>query len=337
LFFCSLYSLLKKIGINIKFTLPEKYLCEYLISDIIVDLSGDSFSDSKGGRSIINIMGILIGIILEKPIVFFSQSIGPFNKWTLPLSLFCLNKATMIIVRENITKEYLFKIGVTSPIYLTADCAFVLDSVSSEIVDNILLKEGIAINRRPLIGVSANIMLDDKENHYALTMAKLIEYLVQNLNAQVIFIPHVISIKEGGLTDDREMAKKIYELIENKTDVDLIKGDYSPEELKGIIKLFDLFIGGRMHANIAALSSNIPTLATSWSHKYYGIMSTLGQEKYVCDFKTMDLEELKLKVDELWANRFNVKAELQQKVEIQKKMAVYSGELVSKVITYSQN
>lgn len=250
----------------------------------------------------------------------------------MPLSTFCLNKATLIIVRENITKEYLTKIGVISPIYLTADCAFILDSASSKVVDDILLKEHITINSRPLIGVSVNIMLDDDNNHYATTMAKLIDYLIQKLNAQVIFIPHVVSIKKGGQSDDRKMAKKIYELIENKDAVGLIKGDYSPEELKGIIRLSDLFIGGRMHANIAALSSNIPTLATSWSHKYYGIMRTLGQEKYVCNSKTMEFDELKLKVDELWANRLNIKAELQQKCEVQKKLAIYSGELVSEII-----
>lgn len=124
------------------------------------------------------------------------------------------------------------------------------------------------------------------------------------------------------------MGEKIYKLTKSKENVDLIKGDYSPEELKEIIWLCDIFIGGRMHANIAALSSCVPTMATAWSHKYYGIMRTVGQEKYVCNFKTMNFEELKSKVDDLWDNREKIREELKVKVEDQKKLAWFSGELV---------
>lgn len=83
-----------------------------------------------------------------------------------------------------------------------------------------------------------------------------------------------------------------------------------------------------MHANIAAISSCVPTIAVAWSHKYYGIMRTVGQEKYVCNFKTMDFEELRAKVDDLWDSREKVREELKANVEEQKKLAWYSAELV---------
>jgi len=327
LFRCVAYTIQHKIGLSVNLLLNEKYLREYIDSDVVINLSGDSYSDGKGGNAAWNSLEVLIGILLKKPIVFFSQSIGPFKKLTMPLAKFCLNKANLIIVREEITKNYLEEIGIKSPIYLTADCAFILEPAHYERVENILLKENISIKRR-LIGISANVMLDDKENKYANSMAQLIDYAIEKLNAQVIFVPHVLSMDAGGRIDDRVMGEKIYKLIRNKQNIKLIKGEYSPEELKGIIRLCDLFIGGRMHANIAAISSCIPTIATSWSHKYSGIMQTVGQEKYVCDFKTMDFEELKSKIDDLWNNKETIREELKVKVEEQKRLAWYSGELV---------
>ncbi|CAD7775861.1 Polysaccharide pyruvyl transferase [Candidatus Methanoperedenaceae archaeon GB37] len=326
-----LWSILFKIGLN-PISINSSVIQEYTSADIVIDLSGDSFSDSKGGFAISISSTILLGRSLKKPTVLYSQSIGTFKKWTLPLAKFCLNKVDLIIVREEITKNYLEEIGIKSPIYLTADCAFVLETAPYERVKEILSKEKVDTNKRPLVGISANAMLDDKENNYAKSMAQLIDYVIKKLNAQIVFVPHVVAIKEGDKGDDRVIDEKIYKLARNKENIDLIKGDYSPEELKGIIGLCDIFIGGRMHANIAALSSYVPTMATAWSHKYYGIMRAVGQENYVCDFKTMKFEELRSKIDDLWDNKEKIREELKVKVEDQKRLAWYSGKLVRDVL-----
>jgi colanic acid/amylovoran biosynthesis protein len=333
---CALYTTLRKISLNAKSLLNEKYLREYVDADIIIDLSGDSFSDSKGGISPIHSLDILIGILLKKPIVFFSQSIGPFKRWNLPLVKFCLKKANLIIVREEMTKNYLEEIRINSPIHLTADCAFVLEPAPYESVRDILSKEKVDITKKPLVGISANVMLDDGGNKYANSMAQLIDYIIEKLNAQVVFVPHVVSEIAGGKSDDRVTGETIYKLTKNEENINLIKGEYSPEELKGIIGLCDIFIGGRMHANIAAISSYVPTMATAWSHKYYGIMRTVGQEKYVYDFKTMNFEELKSEIDDWWDNRENIREELKVKVKDQKKLAWHSGELVRDLLNHQK-
>ena len=320
-----LWAILFRIGLN-PVSIKDPIIQEYASADMIVDLSGDSFSDGKGGFSIDIDSALLLAMSLKKPIVIYSQSIGTFRGVTTPLARYCLNRVDLIIVREEITKKYLEKIGVTKYIYLTADCAFLLEPASNKSIEHILLKENVAVTKNPLVGISANAMLDDKENNYANSMAQLIDYIIEKLNAQVIFVPHVVGINGRG--DDRVMGEKIYKRTKNKENINLIKGDYSPEELKGIIGLCDMFIGGRMHANIAAISSCVPTMATAWSHKYYGIMRAVGQEKYVCDFKTMNFEELKLKIDDLWENKEKMREELKAKVEDQKRLAWYSGELV---------
>lgn len=315
-------------------------LREYKNADIVIDLTGDTFSDDT---SLISSVGTSLYIImcklLNKPIMMYAQSIGPFKTvFTRLLAKFALNRADLVIVREEITEKYLKKIGVTQQIYLSADSAFLLSQAPIERVNEILLKEDIPIGNCPLIGISASQHIDsqfkgkslDSNNEYRQIMAQLIDYMIENLHVKVLFVPHV-SFPDRGY-DDKFVGKKIFDLINNKDNVFQIKGEYSPEELKGIISQCDLFIGARMHANIAALSSCVPTVAISYSIKTPGIMKMAGQEKYVCDFKAMTFEELKSKVDDAWENREKIRNALKTEVKVLQEKASYNAKLVKELI-----
>ena len=121
-------------------------------------------------------------------------------------------------------------------------------------------------------------------------------------------------------------------MSENKDKIRLIDNEYSPEELKGVIGQCDLFIGARMHANIAATSMCVPTLAIAYSHKSYGIMRMLGMEKYVLDFRTMTFDEMTARIDDLWVNREKIRTELVSNVKTVKERALYNGELVKALL-----
>ena len=327
--------------LHIPFLINDELLQEYANSDVIIDLSGDGFTDDYGSMaSIISCYDILLCKFLNKPIVIYAQSIGPFKtKLTKSLSKFCLNRVDLLIVRDEITKNYLQEIGVTNNIHFTADSAFLLEATPYEKIREILIKENIDTTDRPIIGISASQHIYDlelkkskpnSENSYILLMVKIIDYLVENLNAQIIFVPHVTN--DDRLVDDRFVAKKIYEITKNKDKIILIDNEYPPEELKGVIGQCDLFIGARMHANIAATSMCVPTLAIAYSHKSYGIMSMLEMEKYVLDFRTMAFDEMTARIDELWVNREGIRMELASNVKVLKEPALHNGELVKDLI-----
>jgi len=218
-------------------------------------------------------------------------------------------------------------LGINTPIKTAPDCAFILESSSKKRVSEILSEEKIKIKiNKSLVGVSANGLVGDE--NYKRILAKTIDYITGDLGAQVIFVPHVVARDEKYTDDDRLIGTKIYDLINNKDDVFLIHGDYSPNELKGIIKSCDIFIGGRMHANIAALSTNVPTLATSWSHKYKGIMGTFGLDNYVCNIRNIDFKDIKFKIDKLWNNKDKIRNDLEIKMRKQKEMTWESGKFI---------
>jgi polysaccharide pyruvyl transferase WcaK-like protein len=201
-----------------------------------------------------------------------------------------------------------------------------------------LTKEGIREEYKPLIGISVSKIIsnygfselksrEDKYNEYVKLMSKVTDYLVDTLNATIVFVPHVIGPGEGN--DDRIVADDICKLIKNKDKIISIKEEYTPEELKGIIGQCDLFIGARMHATIASTSMLVPTVAIAYSDKTHGIIGKmLGYEAYVLDVRDLSYDRLISKIDDAWENREEIKKDLEMKMKVVKERASFNGKLV---------
>jgi colanic acid/amylovoran biosynthesis protein len=331
---CVAYSVLHVLHLSTDSSLTiDKHVSTYAKADLILDLSGDSFSDWKN-RSIINVLALIPAVLLRKPFVFFSQSIGPFNFWTLPFAKFCLNNSNLIVIREEVTRNYLERIGVKNRhLSLAADCAYLLEPVPLARVLEILKECHVPRSKHPVLGVSVSAFMMDKffegqSADYLSVMSQLVDYLVESKNAYVLLIPHCVSPKYYG-NDDIYAIRNVYRLIRNKKNVGIIDNDYDARELKGIIGYCDFFVGCRMHANIAAISQNIPTIALGWSHKYYGIMKRVGMEAYVFNIESLSFEELKIKVDML----FSIKEQTKKKLSIKTKNERGSALSAIKLVT----
>lgn len=318
----------------------------YADSDIIIDLSGDGFTDDNGIMgSVLSCYDILLCKLLNRQFVIYAQSIGVFKtKLTIMLSKFCLNQVDLLIVRDKVTNDYLQEIGVTNKIYFTADSAFLLDAASNERVSEILIKENIYTDERPIIGFSVSqhiynleikYPMGDSDVSYISLMAKVINYLIDKLNAIIVFIPHVTN--DESPVDDRFVADRICDLLENIDNVRRINNLYRAEELKGIIGQCDLFIGARMHANIAATSMCVPTLAIAYSHKTIGIMEMLGMEYYVLDYRTMNFSDFASRLDNLWNEKENIKERLALNIQTLKERAFYNSILVKELLNSLDN
>jgi len=343
LFRCALWSILHNyFGLSADALIKnEKILQAYVKTDIVIDLRGDTFSDDYGVSStIFSCRDMLFGIFLGKPVVIYPQSIGPFKtKLTKYLARFTLNRVSLIMVREDITRNYLQTMGINKPpIYLIPDISFLLQPASDERIQEILSEENINRNNSPIIGLSVSQQISHfaKADYeaYVNLMIYVVDYLTEKLNATVVFVPHVVA----SWGDDRIIAEKIYQKVKDKRKVISISNEYTPEELRGIIGQFDLFIGSRMHANISATSMCVPTVAIAYSHKTHGIMKMLGQEKYVCDIETIisNKNELTSKINSAWENRAEIKKELEMKIKLVRERTLLSAKLVKELLDSSK-
>jgi colanic acid/amylovoran biosynthesis protein len=311
----ALWYALSKAKIRMDFLLSDEVLKEYLKSDLILDLSGDTLSD-HGANALYSIFHTLIGVFLKKKVVVYSQSIGPFRRLNLPLVRYCLNKVDLIAVRETESTEIIENMHLTnSKIILMPDVAFILNPARKPEVAQKLSQENYQKPPGVLVGIGPNELMDKhfraQEGTYVDLMAQVADYLIEKIDANILLISHVIIPDGYNSNDDRTIARRIYDKTKNKNRIKILLADYSPEELKGIIGLCDLFIGARMHSNIAALSMGVPTVVIGWSHKYLGIMNMLDQQDYLCSINALTYSKLVLMIDAVWANRLKIQKDLQ--------------------------
>lgn len=311
----------------------SKILEAYKSADVIIDIWGIIFADSIGGGFVSRAsMGLhlLIGKLLNKPVIKYTADMGPFRKrWNRLFAKFYLNKIDLILARGKITKKCLIELGITTPIHVCPDTAFLLKSSSNQRINEVLSKE--KLKNKVIVGMSVSNTVARKErdkNQYSITMAQTAEYLIKNLNAFVILIPNNIF---PNTHDDVYVAKKIYKKMDKKKEVMLITEEYPANELKGIIGECDLLVGARYHSIVAALSMCIPTLAIAWHHKYHQVMELVGQEKYVCDIETLSFSELQAMIDSLWKNRKKIRTEIASYIPFIKESVLSGGKIVREV------
>lgn len=335
---CILINILRKCNLSITIS-KESPLYHYYNSDIIINSGGDTISGENSLAPLTPLLNIYYGILLDKPVILYGESLGYFkNNCVNYIARYILNKTKIIIVRENLSKEYLQNSGITNPIvYVTSDPAFLLEPITQSNVYKILDKEGIGQVQKPLIGINASGLISryikDNKNMYnnriASILSKVIDDLIENLGANILMIPHVYNPD----VDDRIAIKAIYEMINNKSNVYIIHNEYTAQELKGIIGLCDLFIGMRMHSTIASTSMSIPTVGIAYSHKMYGIIGeALDQDKYILDINEIEYETLIEKIYEAWKNREQIKQELDSRIPSIKEKALSNGIIVKKFI-----
>lgn len=315
---------------------------ELVNTSVVVDLSGLGFSDQARKKGmLIKGLTIVICTLFRKPVILYSQSLGPFNhKFTRLLCKFCLQRASVIVVRGKSSADHLYGLGLRKNIYVYADSAFLLEPAPQSRLDEILEKEKIGKKesvRR--IGIAVNTRIYERtkgrgtENQYVNVIAQLSDFLVENLDFDVVFVPYEITPRGY---DDRFVARLIRKRASNKRRLHLIENEYDPTELKALTRLFDLFIGCRFHSIVASTSMRVPTIAVGWSHKYLEIMDLLGQAEYVCSLKDLSLKNLIDLTNSALHRRKEVEKELEARVSKVKASAIENARLVAKIIGNSE-
>jgi colanic acid/amylovoran biosynthesis protein len=289
-------------------------------SDLIVVSGGDVLADYGEAAVKHYFFPIAVARALRKPVYAFAQSISPYKSdELLKFARYYLNKVDIITVREKLSYDYLKSINIKAPFYLTADPAFLLKQSSEDRLKEILDFEGISLGSALTLGVSVSEALTEwggaDQGNFMKIMAAVCDATKRRYGAKLIFVPHV-TYPDSRHNDDRIVGEKIWNMMEEKGSVYLIKGDYSCRDLKAIIGKCDAFIGARTHATIASASQLIPTLALAYSTKAFGIMEdVLNKEKYTCDIRKLTFNELLGKIINLIDDRGQIREFARDRLE----------------------
>jgi len=307
LFCVSLWSTSKKLlNIDLTVLIQRKKIKNQRDYDIFLDFHGDILPNDLGLLPLfVHTLNIMIIKKLNKPIIEFVNSPGPFDtrikKW---LSQIIFNDVILLLNREPLSSELVKAIDITTPVITTACPAFLLAPSSKEHAIQILINEKITRNGKPLIGFTLagyNLFSfkkwDNFTNYNDLDVfVPVIRYLLDDLDATVILIPHVYRnnpwIGDFIQGPDFMILQQLYKKLNGdkyEGRLKILKGVYTASEAKSVIGQCDLFIGGRMHACIAAVSQSVPTVFLAYGIKHFGMARHVGLERFVTDGKNPEI------------------------------------------------
>ena len=318
--------------------LANETFLEYAHADLVVHRGGDNLTEDYG-IPYLYFESILIGILMRKPTIILGETIGPFaTQAGERLAKTILKNVDVIVTREELSVKNLNELKIFKPKTFTLpDIAFVLQPSGKEKLQSLLRSESLEDLKTPVIAISASALIaryaftevpeDQKVSHFITAMADMIEYCQEKFGASFVFIPHVIG--EGN--DDRIISRQIVDRLEDRAGTYVIQGEYSHEDFRAFLAEYaDLFIGARMHANIAAVSVGVPTLALAYSQKTHGIIGKmLGLSDFIVDVRQIRdgdelLAEMISKVNMLWECRSIVKKDLSKRVtKVREKAQMY--------------
>jgi colanic acid/amylovoran biosynthesis protein len=192
----------------------------------------------------------------KKPYVFLPQAFGDISHY--PPFIKALDNASAIYARDSESLGLVNRLSsgvVRERAKLSPD--FTLDLIGNA---NAATRWGV--NSRTILIVPNSNSLSNLSNNSAWRVMGL--RFFQTLIEQVIasgFSPRILN-HSGDL--DRQFCDKL--VAENGL-APVIEED-DPLDLKGIIASSHAVVSGRYHACCSALSSGVPCLGLSWSHKY---------------------------------------------------------------------
>ena len=192
--------------------------------------------------------------------ILWGCSIGEKN--LTPRKLQALKQFSYIYARETLTQEVLANHNISN-VSVYPDPAFILEPVPCELPDCFSHGEVIGFN------LSNYVMGGfDLNSTFAKEVDRLIKYILQSTDYQILLIPHVLWKGQ----DDRIISNLIKEKYDLRNRISILdSGNLNYCQIRYIISKCYCFIGARTHAVISAYSTYTPTIAIGYSIKSRGI------------------------------------------------------------------
>jgi polysaccharide pyruvyl transferase WcaK-like protein len=255
---------------------------------------------------IVLIFVVPLARLLGCKVVCYSCGIGPFpTRLGEIFARFVLNSCDLVIMRENDSKALAEQIGVTKPIHVTGDAAFINpvspDSVGREIIS----RTGISPDA-PIFGVNVTSYFDSwlgKGEKFGSKQA-FIDLLVKAIGEAkkecgfevILFSTHPMDEPAVSEVSERLGAVKIF------------NRDYLSHDIQAAMRRCGLFMGMRFHSVILASAVETPIISLIYAPKVRGYMRLLGNPELGVELAGLTHESLSKIIIDAWKRRAEIKA-----------------------------
>lgn len=295
---------------------------QLLRSNILLSGGGSLLQDVTSTRSLIYYLTIImLAKILKKPVMLYANGVGPIKKkLNRKITKYVLNKVDIITLRDEESKVFLRKIGVTVPeLIVTADPVFTLDAIDSRAVKKILNYEKIDL-KRPLVGISIR---EWKTNvAYEKTIAEIADNIVEKYNHNILFVPM-------HMPNDLKIIRNVQSLMRNRSYT--IRGRYSVREYMGIISSLNMMISMRLHTLIFAAVEKVPMIGLVYDPKVSSFLD-LVQQPSGGDISNIDVKKIYELIKIILANKERMSKSIESHIDELRKRAEINDEIVIKLL-----
>ncbi len=296
-----------------KLGLPSESLKVIQHADAILDVSGgDSFTDLYGPARFRQITTTkLLAIASGVPLILMPQTYGPYKSDKAQnIARFILQKAHIAWARDPDSFARMQNLLGASfdpnQHKLGVDLAFGLPARST---GRPALQNTIGINVSGLIWNQQQAAKEqfNLKADYKTVLKQLSVWLLENDAKHILYIPHVTPVNntESDLQAAKELKAALPERFHSRIQIETSIQD--PIGLKGLIRETDWFLGARMHATIAALSSAKPVANLAYSLKAKGVFATCSADDQVFDMRHQTTDELLAALKQAYQNRAHTK------------------------------
>ena len=291
-------------------------------ADVLVFCGGGSLGGYGFGNLVLHALcPLLMARRAGLPSCFSAISVHDYkNRLHRLVHSAVLKKADCITVRDRRSLAVLETLDVNGVYGLTADWAWLLPAVERREATALLASEGVPTSDEMQIGINLrSIQAVDPEKRtnrgvfdYTKAMAEVISLLVTRTGADVV----IFSMNRPPASDDLAFAQQVVSVLDHplRNKVHVLKGDYNPGQIKGMIARLSLFIGTRLHPTLFALSSMVPTLTVHDQEKVAGLMELTGLEEWHTTVRGLEPARLVDRVIELQEKRADIIDKLRVRV-----------------------
>jgi polysaccharide pyruvyl transferase WcaK-like protein len=143
--------------------------------------------------------------------------------------------------------------------------------------------------------------LSGEFENYPELIERIIEFF-QRKNRKIYLIPHSYNYnKPENNNDDMVACRLAYNRLRDKKNVILVDKELTSPQVKFLISKMSFFIGTRMHANFAAIYTNVPLFGLAYSYKFKGAFDANGLDgdMQTAMINNITLEDIDKKVNKI--------------------------------------
>jgi polysaccharide pyruvyl transferase WcaK-like protein len=247
--------------------------------------------------------------LLGCKMVCYSTGIGPFqNKISRLFAKWTIQGCDLVMMRERDSEKLTKDIGVTKPVELTGDAAFINPVSDDKVAVSIMRDLGLD-PEKPAMAINATAYLDTWLNlNERLSdpkgLLKTIAAGVTQAQAQVSepFQPLIVCTHPMDEATCRELAEMCGAKV-------LTNSTYLSHDIQAVIRKCGILVGMRFHSIVLASSVETPVVGLIYAPKVRGYLKLLQCEQFSLELASLTPQYLAQKLTEAW----NARKELQER------------------------